>query len=191
MSLKIAVITSTTRPSRVGRKVADWFLDQVKDVSELDFELIDVAELNLPFLDEALPPSSGKYEHEHTKKWAEKVTVYDGYVWVTAEYNHGYPAPLKNAIDTVYAEWAKKPVAFVGYGGVGGARAIEQLVNVAAQLEMVALSGTAKTVRIMEVWSAFDDDGTLKPEFIKGSVQGLVDELTWWAATLKQGREAK
>lgn len=188
MSLKIGVMISSTRPTRVGPKIADWFMNEVKKYPDLQFDLIDLAEINLPFLDEPESPSTGNYAHEHTKKWSKLVDSYDGFVWITAEYNHGYPAPLKNAIDSAYHEWAKKPVAFVGYGGMGGARAIEQLVNVAAQLHMMPLSGTSNTVRIMEVWSAFDDQGQLKPEFIKGHVEGLVSELTWWTKVLAEAR---
>jgi NAD(P)H-dependent FMN reductase len=188
MSLKIGVIVSTTRPTRVGRKVADWFMDQVKNVSDIEFDLIDLAEENLPFMDEPQSPSSGQYEHERTKQWSKKISGYDGYVYVTAEYNHGYPAPLKNAIDSLFHEWAKKPVALVGYGGMGGARAIEQLVNVIAQVNGVALSSTSHTVRIIDVWSAFDEQGNMKPEFVKGHIDNLVKELKWWGEALKSAR---
>jgi NAD(P)H-dependent FMN reductase len=188
MSLKIGVIVSSTRPTRVGPTIADWFMNQVKTAKDLEFELIDLAEIKLPFLNESQSPMMGQYEHDHTKKWAERVSSYDGYVFVTAEYNHGYPAPLKNALDSAYHEWAKKPVAFVGYGAMGGVRAIEQLVNVAAQLHMMPLSGTSNTVRIIDVWAAFDEKGVLKPDHLKGSVGGLVEELTWWGNVLKEAR---
>src|SRR5690606_17576881 len=100
-----------------------------------------------------------------------------GFVIIAAEYNHGYPAPLKNALDSLFQEWVKKPAAFVGYGDMGGVRSIEQLATVALQLGMVPLSGTSYTVRIIEVCSAFDDEGNLKPEHTKGNVQKLLSEL--------------
>ena len=187
--MKIGVIVSTTRPNRVGRTIAEWFMEQVKDVKEAKFELIDLQEENLPFLDEPMSPSMGNYQNEHTKNWGKKIAGYDGYVWVTAEYNHGYPAPLKNAIDTVYAEWAKKPVAFVGYGGLGGVRSIEQLAQVAVQLNMVPLASTGDVVTIVEVWSSIDEVGALKPEYIKGSPEKLTQSLLWWAKVLKPARE--
>lgn len=188
MSIKIGVIVSSTRPTRVGPKIADWFLNQVKDTEDVEFELIDLAKINLPFLDEPKSPMMGEYEHEHTKKWSKLVSSFDGFVIITAEYNHGYPAPLKNALDSAYHEWGKKPVAFVGYGSMGAVRSIEQLVNVAAQLHMVPLSGTANTVRITDVWVAFDESGNLKSENISGSVEGLLTELKWWGELLKTAR---
>lgn len=189
MSLKIGVIISTTRPTRLGRKVADWFMDQVKN-SDMQFDLIDLAEINLPFLDEPESPSNNNYVRQSTKDWSKKIEGYDGYVFVTAEYNHGYPAPLKNAIDTLYHEWAKKPVAFMGYGAMGAARSIEQLANVVAQVGGMPLSSTSSSVRIIDVWAAFDEAGTVKPEFIKGHVEGLLRDLSWWGEALKTARQA-
>jgi NAD(P)H-dependent FMN reductase len=186
MSLKIAVITSTTRPSRMGPVFAKWFMDQVKDYPEVSFELIDLAEENLPFLEEEHSPASGMYEKERTKAWSKKIASYDGYVFVTAEYNNGYPAPLKNAIDTLYHEWARKPVAFFGYGTYGAARSIEQLVNVTAKLNMVPLP--ANVVAVIEPWSAIKEDGSLRAENVKGKLDGLVENLTWWAKLLAQAR---
>lgn len=188
MSIKIGVIISTTRPSRVGPAVADWFMAQTKD-SDMKFDLIDLGKIDLPFLNEAQSPMYGTYEHKHTKEWAALVDSYDGFVIVTAEYNHSFTAPLKNALDSAYHEWAKKPVAFVGYGAMGGVRAIEQLVNVASQLHMVPLSGTSDTVKIIEVWSAFDEKGNLKPEYIHGDVTKLLSELEWWSKLLQSARK--
>lgn len=189
MSLKIAVITSTTRPSRMGPVFANWFMDQVEDVKGAEFDLIDLAEENLPFMEEEQSPASGIYEKERTKAWSEKIASYDGYVLVVAEYNNGYPAPLKNALDTLYHEWAKKPVAFVGYGTYGATRSIEHLVNVTAKLNMVPLP--AHIVGIVEPWSAINEDGTLKPEHVKGKLDGLINNLTWWARLLASARETK
>lgn len=188
MSLKIGVITSTTRPIRVGPKVAAWFMDQVKNTPEMQFDLIDLAEVNLPFMDEPKSASSGEYIHEHTKKWSEKIANYDGFVWITAEYNHGPPAPLKNAIDSLHHEWGKKPVAFVGYGGMGATRAIEQLVQIAAQVHMMPL--TATSLRVIDVWSAFDENDQLKPEFVRGHTEGFLQDLKWWGEALKVARTA-
>lgn len=189
MSLKIGVIISSTRPTRVGPSVANWFMEQVKDTKDVQFDLIDLAEIDLPFLNEPKSPMWRDYQHEHTKKWAALVDSYDGFVIVAAEYNHGYPAPLKNALDSAYHEWAKKPVAFVGYGAMGAVRSIEQLVNVAAQLNMVPLSGTSHTVKIIEVWNAFDEKGKLQDKYIHGDVEALVKELTWWAKLLQPARK--
>ena len=189
MQLKIGVIVSSTRPTRLGRKVTDWFMSQIKEMPDVQFEVLDLAEINLPVLSEPQSAMTGEYTQESSKQWSKRIASFDGFVWVTAEYNHGYPAPLKNAIDTLYHEWSKKPVAFVGYGGMGGVRSIEQLVQVAAELKAVPLSATSSTVRILDVWNAVDENGNVKPEFIRGSVDGLVENLTWWARALKPARE--
>jgi NAD(P)H-dependent FMN reductase len=188
MSLKIGVILGSTRPNRVGRKVADWFMKQVKDAPDFEFTLLDLAEINLPFLNEPKSPSQGDYQQEHTKKWSATIDALDGFVFVTAEYNHGIPAPLKNALDTVYHEWNRKPAAFVGYGGLGGARAIEQLVEVTARVGMAPLS--IGTMNIMNVWAAFDDNGVPKPDHVDGNFTKFIDNLHWWTQALKTAREA-
>src|SRR5688572_12789149 len=98
MDLKIAVIVGSTRPGRSGWDIARWYLDQVKDINGVKFDVIDLAEQNLPFLDESVPASAGQYQNSHTKDWSELIDSYDGFVWVTAEYNHAPPASLLNAI---------------------------------------------------------------------------------------------
>lgn len=184
----IQVIVGTTRPGRVGRKIADWYLQAAQQRTDMTFELIDLAEIDLPLLDESHSAKSGHYEHEHTKKWSERITKADGYVWVTGEYNHGVPAPLKNALDYLYSEWNRKPVAFVGYGGLGAARAVEQLVSIASELKMAPLG---ERVSIVDVWFALDEQGTVKQEFVKSDLTHQFDELSWWAQALKAAREAE
>ena len=186
MSLKIAVIIASNRPGRIGPKVADWFMAQIKDVDSLSFDLIDLAEVNLPFLDEPNPPMMGEYTKDHTKKWSALIAGYDGYVFVTPEYNHAYPASLKNAIDYLHAEWAHKPVGFVGYGVTGASAAIEHLVNPLVQLNMVPL--LSSSVKIAQPWTAFDDKGNIDPEKITVNADGLVKNLKWCAETLKTAR---
>ena len=186
MSVKIGIIVGSNRSSRTGRTIADWFFSQVKDTPDVEFEIIDLKEENLPFLDEPNPPMMGNYVNESTKKWAAKIDGYDGFVIVAAEYNHGYTAVLKNALDTLNAEWKRKPVSFVGYGVMGAARAIEQLVEVTAQLNMVPTPSTA--VSISDIWAAVDEAGNVKPENMRGDVGKLVENLVWWTTTLKSAR---
>jgi len=124
-NLKIAVIVGSIRPGSVGGKVAQWYINQAKDVEGIDLDIIDLNDENLPFLDEPMPPAMNQYTHEHTKKWSAKIAGYDGYVWVSAEYNHSIPAALKNAIDYLFHEWVNKPVTLVSYGSMGGVRAAE------------------------------------------------------------------
>lgn len=186
MSAKIGVIISTTRPTRVGRHVAEWFMSRVADTDGLEFELIDLQEWDLPFLSEPESPSTGNYTQEIVKKWSAKIDSLDGFVFVTAEYNNGPPAPLKNAIDTVYNEWNRKPVAFVGYGGYGATRAVEQLVDTASKIGMVPLSKTF--VSLLSPWDSVKKDGSVDESFVQGKVEGLVDNLKWWADLLKTAR---
>jgi 2-polyprenyl-6-methoxyphenol hydroxylase-like FAD-dependent oxidoreductase/NAD(P)H-dependent FMN reductase len=132
----IAVVVASTRPGRQGESVARWVLDQAGTRTDARFELMDLAAADLPPLDEPLPPALGRYTQPHTQAWAETVARYDGYVFVTPEYNHGLPGALKNALDRVYAEWNNKAAAFVSYGHDGGVRAVEQLRPVMATLQM-------------------------------------------------------
>ena len=186
MSVKIGVIVSTTRPTRAGRHVADWFTAKVAGTEGVEFELIDLKEWDLPFLKEEESPSTGKYALESSKKWSAKIDSLDGFVFVTAEYNNGPPAPLKNAIDSLYNEWNKKPVAFVGYGTYGATRAVEQLTNTTAKVGMVPLAKTF--VGLLEPWNGISPEGEIDETFIRGSVDGLVENLKWWAELLKPAR---
>lgn len=136
MPKKIAVIIGTTRPSRVGADIADWFVRNASDTPNASFEIIDLREVNLPFLDEIDTPDHGNYKKDYTLAWKRQVEQYDGFVFVTAEYNAGYPAPLKNAIDYLGAEWHDKPAAIVSYGWSGGVSASAQLRQVLDRLKM-------------------------------------------------------
>ncbi len=188
MGLKIGVIISSTRPTRVGDKVAQWFMNQpaVTGSAELDFELIDLKELDLPFLSEPESASTGRYTQAKTKAWSQQVEALDGFVFITAEYNNGVPAPLKNAIDTIYNEWDRKPAAFVGYGTYGATRAVEQLANITAKVGMVPLLKTF--VGIMDPWDSVGQDGSVKPEYVHGRLEKLIENLAWWATLLKAAR---
>src|SRR2546421_1365155 len=125
--LRIAIILGSTRPGRNGEAVAKWVYEIAKKRSDAEFELVDIKDFNLPLLDEPVPPSMGEYSKPHTKVWAAKIGSFDGYVFVTPEYNHGICGALKNAIDFLFAEWNNKAAGFVSYGSAGGARAVEQL----------------------------------------------------------------
>src|SRR3977135_2592883 len=125
--IKIAIILGSTRPGRNGEAVAKWVYEVTKRRNDAEFELVDIKDFNLPLLDEPVPPIMGQYSKPHTKRWAAKIAVFDAYVFVTPEYNHGTSGALKNAIDFLFAEWNNKAAGFVSYGGASGARAVEQL----------------------------------------------------------------
>src|SRR4029078_4854671 len=132
---RVGVILGSTRPGRNGEGVAKWVFENAQKHGNADYELVDVADFNLPLLDEPVPPSYGQYSKDHTKRWAEKIGSFDAYVFVTPEYNHGISGALKNAIDFLFAEWTNKAAGFVSYGGAGGARAVEQLRLVLAEVQ--------------------------------------------------------
>src|SRR4030081_1539992 len=133
---KIAVIISTTRATRFSEKPARWIYDIARARTDMSVELIDLREYPIPFFDELASNAWVPSKNEVAQRWQKKVAEFDGYIFVTAEYNRGVPAVLKNALDYAYPEWNKKPAAFVGYGSVGAARAIEQLRLIAVELQM-------------------------------------------------------
>ena len=139
--IRIAVIIGSTRPGRFGEKPAAWIAERLAARGDLDVTLLDLRDYPLPFYEEPTSPARAgrSYRTTAVARWAKAVDEADGYVIVTSEYNHGYPASLKNALDHAFVEWRRKPVSFVGYGNVGGARAIEQLRQVAVEFEMAPL----------------------------------------------------
>lgn len=139
----LQIIICSTRPTRVGKAVADWFIEAARAHGGLDVQVADLAEIKLPLLDEPHHPFLQKYEHEHTKQWAARIAASDAVVFVTPEYNYGMPASAKNAIDYLYHEWMHKPVGFVSYGGSsGGVRAVQQYKQVVTTVGLYPMGAT-------------------------------------------------
>src|SRR4051812_18445472 len=184
--LKLAIIIGSTRPGRVGEAVARWVHQIAQQRSDAEFEVVDIKEFNLPLLDEPVPPSMGQYSKEHTKKWAAKIASFDGFVFVTPEYNHGISGALKNAIDFVYAEWNNKAAAFVSYGSAGGARAVEQLrVN----LSEVKIAHVRAQV-MLSLFTDFENMSVFKPDpRHDAEAQAMFDEVIAWSNALKSVRQ--
>jgi NAD(P)H-dependent FMN reductase len=136
MPFRIAVVVGSTRPKRICRQIAEWILATAQRDSTLTYELLDLADVNLPMLDEPDMAATGRYTHEHSKRWSAVVSTFDGFVFVFPQYNWGYPAVVKNALDFLYAEWSGKPAATVTYGTRGGVRGAEQLHQVFQGLHM-------------------------------------------------------
>lgn len=178
---KIAIIIGSTRPGRIGHNVAEWVHRIASKRTEAEYEIIDLVDQNLPLYDEAMPAAVGQYAGEHTKRWAEIVRQYDGYVVITPEYNHSYPAALKNAFDFVYAEWQNKAIGFVGYGAVGAARAIEHLKGVAVEL---GIAPVAPQVGLL-IPADFPSYPEFTPqEFRDAELIRLLDQLEPWTKAL-------
>ncbi|ACU70234.1 NADPH-dependent FMN reductase [Catenulispora acidiphila DSM 44928] len=184
---RLLVITSTTRPGRVGTAVADWVLGLAREHGGFEVELADLAEIGLPFLDEPDHPSEGAYIHAHTRAWSKTVEAADAFLILAAEYNRGITAPLKNALDSLYAEWAAKPVGFVSYGmSSAGLRAVEMITQVAVALGMTPLPDIV-TLPLREVQDA---DGRLIPgERRERGVHALLEELRRYSEALGQLRK--
>jgi NAD(P)H-dependent FMN reductase len=185
--IKIAVIIGSTRPNRIGEAVAKWVYKIAKKRSDAEFELVDIKDFNLPLLDEPVPPSLGQYSKPHTKVWAAKIGSFDGYVFVTPEYNHGIAGALKNAIDFLFAEWNNKAAGFVSYGSAGGARAVEQLRLVMAEVQIA----TVRNQVLLSLFTDFENFSVFKPDPQKeASVNAVLDQVIAWGDALKTLRES-
>jgi len=186
---KIGIVMGSTRPSRFGEKPAAWIHGIARKRTDLDFELIDLRDYKLPLFNEPISPAWGPIKNEEAQRWAAKLAEMDGFILVTPEYNHGTSAVLKNALDYAYKEFIRKPVAFVGYGSVGAARAVEQLRLVTAELQMVSVRnavhiGGGDFLGLFQQGKSFDDYPHLAQ-----SAGPMLDELAWWARVLKTARE--
>jgi NAD(P)H-dependent FMN reductase len=185
--LKIGIILGSTRPGRNGKAVADWVLDKAQARIGADYDLIDLADHPLPHMDEPMSPMLGQYAGEHTKAWAATIAPYDGYVFVTPEYNHSTSGVLKNAIDYLYAEWTNKAAAFVSYGSVGGARAIEHLRLICSELQIAHVRQQLS----FSMFTDFENFSTFRPVAATHDDGATVmfDQLEAWAGALKPLRK--
>lgn len=184
--LRIAIVLGTTRPGRVGHQVGQWVADHAAERGSAVYELIDLEQIALPPLDEALPAAYGAYANQHTKDWAATVARYDGYVFVTPEYNRSIPGALKNAIDFVYAEWNNKAAGIVSYGGItGGARAAEHLRTILGELQIahVRQQVLLSTVTDFEEYTVFTP-----AERHLASLSTLLDQVEAWAGAFETMR---
>ena len=183
--LKVAIILGSTRPGRNGQAVSQWIYDLAKNREDADFELIDIVDYNLPLLDEPIPPMMGQYAKDHTKRWAEKINSFDAFVFVTAEYNHGIPGALKNAIDFLFKEWNNKVAGFVSYGSAGGVRAVEQLRLVMAEVKVATVRAQVQ----LSLYTDFENFTKFKPHPMhEKSVNTMLDEVIIWGKALKRVR---
>ena len=186
---KIGIIISTDRDTRFGDKPARWIYDEASQRSDLEFEIVDLRDFPLPFFNEVASNLWVPTQNEVGVRWQQKIAEFDGYIFVTAEYNRSVPGVLKNALDFAYTEWNKKPAAYVGYGSVGAARAIEHLRLIHVELQMAPLH---KGVHIqggdfMAVWQGGQSLESLT--YLQAGVKDMLDELAWWTNALKAARE--
>ena len=178
---RIGVILGSTRPGRRGEQVARWVMDVAGRRADGVFELVDLADHPLPHLDEPLPPNMGQYQNAHTKAWAATIGRFDGFVFITPEYNHSTSGVLKNAIDYLYAEWNNKAMGVVSYGAVGGARAAEQLRLIAGELQMADV----RTNVALSLFTDFENFTELAPgPHQRQALKTLLGQVIAWSEAL-------
>ncbi|MDP1702781.1 MAG: NADPH-dependent FMN reductase [Aestuariivirga sp.] len=175
--LKAGIVISTTRASRFGHKPAEWVKSIAAERSDMAVEILDLRDYPMRFFDEV------------AQRWQKKVAEFDGFVFVAAEYNHGIPAVLMNALDYAYPEWNKKAAALVGYGAVGGSRAVEQLRLIAAELQLATIR-TGVYIQGADFMAALKDGKNLKEiAYLQQGVRDMLDQLAWWTTALKTARQ--
>ncbi len=183
--LKIGIITGSTRPGRVNLQVAEWVKHIADKRSDVTFEIVDIADYQLPLYNEAIPAAYGQYAHEHTKKWAAKIGSLDGFIFVTPEYNHSFSGALKNAIDFIYGEWNNKAAGFVSYGSGGGIRAVEQLRQIMSEIQIADVRAQV----FMSLFSDFENFSVFKPDpRHEASLETVLDQVISWSKALKSVR---
>lgn len=184
---KIAIVTGSTRPSRVNLGVAQWLLERANERADAHYEIVDIADFNLPLLDEPFPAAYQNYQNEHTKRWAAKIAEFDGYIFVTGEYNHSVQPALANALSYVNAELNNKAAGLVGYGSALGARAIEHLRAILSELQVAHVQKTG----LFSLFADFENFASFAPtEQSAASVQPMFDQLTTWTDALNTVRQA-
>jgi len=188
--LAIGIVISTTRPTRIGSQPAEWLAGLARERPDATFEIVDLRDYPMPFFEERASPVWAPIENPIARRFAAKMAEFDGYVFVTAEYNHSISGVLKNALDYLHTEVHKKPATFVGYGGMGGARAVEHLRQILAEMQVASLKHAVHIGRPEMVGLLFEGKTLADyPQLAQGTGP-MLDELVWWAAALRAGRDA-
>jgi NAD(P)H-dependent FMN reductase len=188
----ISVIVGSTRPGRFSEKPARWILDRLRERDGVEARLLDLRDFPMPFFDQPIGPARPHepYPHDAVRRWTAEIEASDGFVFVTPEYNFGLPAVLKNALDWVYPEWNRKPASFVSYGGVGGARSVQQLRETLVELQMVPLRW-AVHIPVQVLFAHFQggdvDQGLAE---LHAPAKAMINELLWWTEALRAARQA-
>ncbi|MER2533578.1 MAG: NAD(P)H-dependent oxidoreductase [Rhizobiaceae bacterium] len=188
---RIGIIIGSTRPARFGDKPADWIAAIAARRDDIEIETVDLRDYPLPFFEEDRSPAWGPSKSEVAQRWQKKIAALDGFIVTAAEYNHAPTGVLKNALDYAYNEWVHKPIGFVGYGGVGGARAVEQLRMIAIELQMAPVKNAVHItwgdfVQVMQQGRKLDEF-----EHLNQAAAATVEDVAWWAKVLKAAREDK
>ena len=184
--LRVAIIVGSTRPGRKAEAVAHWVYEIAGSRGDAEFELVDIKDYDFPLLDEPMSAIFGQYSNDHTRAWSAKIASFDAFVFVTPEYNHGTSGALKNAIDYLYKEWNNKAAGFVGYGGAGGTRAVENLRLVMGEL-MVA---DVRAQVALSLYTDFENFSVFRPApHHEKAVHDVLDQVIAWGGALRSLRE--
>jgi NAD(P)H-dependent FMN reductase len=187
---KIAIVVGSTRAARFADTPAEWIARIARQHADIETEVVDLRDFPMPFFDEVASSAWVPSQNEVAQRWQKKVASFDGFIFTAAEYNHAPTGVLKNAIDYASTEWNKKPAGFVGYGSVGGARAIEQLRQIAVELQMAPVK-SAVHIAWGDYLGVKQGEKKLEEiEHLNQAAQALVNDVTWWARALKKAREA-
>lgn len=183
---KIAIVTGSTRPGRINKGVAEWVLAQARQRGDADYEIVDIADFNLPVLDEAYPAGFQNYQNDHTKAWSAKIAEFDGYIFIAGEYNHSVQPALANAISYLNVEFNNKAAGIVGYGSAFGVRAAEHLRAILSELQVAHVQKTG----MFSLFTDFENFSTFKPtELQAASLAPMLDQLVPWTRALQSLRE--
>jgi len=188
---KIGIIIGSTRPARFADIPAKWLVDIANKRDDALFEIVDLRDYPMPFFEEARSPGFVQPADETARRWGAKMAELDGYVFVTAEYNHSITGVLKNAIDHLYPEVRRKPTAFLGYGNAGGTRAVQHLKHILTELQVASVK-FAVHIGMIEMIGMLREGKTMADyPYLDDTAVKMLDDLVWWANTLRAGREAQ
>jgi NAD(P)H-dependent FMN reductase len=180
--IRIGIVIGSTRPGRNGETVARWVSELAAKRGDADYELVDIKEFDLPHLDEAIPAAMGVYEHPHTRAWSERIGTFDGFVFVTPEYNSSIPGALKSGLDFLYAEWADKAAGLVSYGVDGGVRAAEHLRQMLGRLKVADVPAQVS----LSLFTDFKEMSVFRPAAHHvNAVNAMLDQVNAWASALR------
>ena len=187
---RIGIVISTTRAARFADKPTNWLKSIAEARDDIEVEIVDLRDYPMPFFEAAMSPGYVPVEHPVAQAWAKTMASLDGYIFITAEYNHSISGVLKNALDHAYPEYSKKPAAFLGYGGVGGARAVQQLRLILAELQVATLK-FAVHINANEMLPLMKDEKDFADfPYLGDAAKLMLDDLAWWAGALKSARAA-
>ena len=188
---KVGIIIGSTRPGRFADKPAAWIAERAKAFDKFDVEIVDLRDYDIPLFEEKMSPAWGPSQSEAARAWQAKIDSLDGFIVLAAEYNRGPTGALKNALDYAYNEWNRKPVAFVGYGGVGGARAVEQLRLISIELQMAPIR-TAVHILLPDFMAVMQGEKQLAEiEHLNKGADDMLAQFNWWLQTLTAARRGE